>query len=567
MTSSGTPALLFQRLRVHLLRNYLRSLLGHSIVRPLTILLTSLTVVAFVFVISYAGFVFLQGEAQLFLGGEVVGILFDLLFFALAVMLVFSTGLILYSSLFGSAETAFLLSSPVPADRIFAFKFQGAVAFSSWAFLLLGGPILVAYGLVAQSPGFFYLLLPAFFLGFVLIPGALGALLTLLIVVLLPQRRKQLLIWTCLILAALLVFGAWRLLVTVRTETWNRDAVQRLVGRFDITRGTLTPSHWIARGLRTAGRGDLQGALYDLGLVWSNGLFFYVAAAWAARRLYRRGYNRLATGGTLRRRYGSLWLDRVLGRLLFFLDPQTRLLIVKDFRTFRREPAQWAQILIFSGLMILYFINIRRMFVGDIGWAYQNVISVLNLCATALLLCTYTGRFIYPLLSLEGRKFWILGLLPLQRDRLLWGKFIFAATGALLISCGLVLLSDLMIGMPLVAILLHLLTVGVLAAGLSGLSVGLGALMPNFKETDPSKIAVGFGGTLNLVAGLGFLLFILALMAGPWHAFAVAEGQEQVSLLGLVVSALSAGVGVILGSLAVFIPLRLGIRRLREMEF
>ena len=37
------------------------------------------------------------------------------------------------------------------------------------------------------------------------------------------------------------------------------------------------------------------------------------------------------------------------------------------------------------------------------------------------------------------------------------------------------------------AVLLHLLTVAVLAAGLSGLSVGLGACMPNFRETDPSQ--------------------------------------------------------------------------------
>ena len=83
---------------------------------------------------------------------------------------------------------------------------------------------------------------------------------------------------------------------------------------------------------------------------------------------------------------------------------------------------------------MLYFVNIRRFFQADIGRAYQNGISLLNLTATAFLMCAYTGRFIYPLLSLEGRKFWILGLLPLERDRLLWGKFAFASTGWLLIA-------------------------------------------------------------------------------------------------------------------------------------
>src|SRR5207245_10370383 len=95
--------------------------------------------------------------------------------------------------------------------------------------------------------------------------------------------------------------------------------------------------------------------------------------------------------------------------------------------------------------------------------------------ATAFLTCDYTGRFFYPMLSLEGRRFWILGLLPLRRDRLLWGKFAFSATGSLLIAEALIILSDLMLGMPLLALAVHMLTVGVVAVGLSGLGVGLGA--------------------------------------------------------------------------------------------
>src|SRR5207248_592283 len=194
-------------------------------------------------------------------------------------------------------------------------------------------------------------------------------------------------------------------------------------------------------------------------------------------------------------------------------------LIVKDFRTFRRDPAQWAQVLIFSALMTLYFINVRRLFVQEISWKEQNGISLLNLCATSLLMCTYTGRFIYPMLSLEGRKFWVLGLLPLKRDRLLWGKFAFSATWSLLIAEFLVVFSDVMLGMPPWIVSLHALTVIVLALGLSGLSVGLGAWMPNFRESDPSKIAVGFGGTVNLVVGLFYLLLILVLMSLPVHLY------------------------------------------------
>src|SRR5262249_51014507 len=124
----GAPGLVFARLRWQMLRNATRIMLGQSL-RPMTILLCSLVVWAFVFVVSYGGFRFLQLHFPL--AGSVVSLLFDVLFAALAALLVFSSGLILYSSLFNSSETAFLLSLPVSADQVFAFKFQGAVAFSS----------------------------------------------------------------------------------------------------------------------------------------------------------------------------------------------------------------------------------------------------------------------------------------------------------------------------------------------------------------------------------------------------------------------------------------------------
>src|SRR5262249_57031371 len=66
--------------------------------------------------------------------------------------------------------------------------------------------------------------------------------------------------------------------------------------------------------------------------------------------------------------------------------------------------------------------------------------------------------------------------------------------------------------------------------GLSGLSVGLGAWMPNFQERDPSKIAVGFGGTLNLVAGLVYLLLVIGLLAMPWHGYSALQESPDPGL-------------------------------------
>jgi ABC-2 type transport system permease protein len=565
---------LFGRLRRRLLRNTVRVLMEQSALRLISILLTSLVIWVFVFAVSWSGFNYISSAQRVPAFGHIVGVLFDFLFMSLAVMLVFSTGLILYSSLFNSAEASFLLSTPARADQVFGHKYRGAVGFSSWGFLLLGSPVLLAYGVVYKVSWLFFALLPLYFVGFVLLPGCVGSLVCLLVVNLVPRRRKQALIALALAVVAGAAWWVYSASVTLHSQIDNRELLNQLLGSVGLSQGMFTPSHWMTKGLQTAGQGFLlsapqgdPGALYYLALLWSNGLFAYVLTAWAAGRLYRRGHNRLATGGALRKRYGGGWLDRLLSGTVGFLDPQTRLLIVKDFRTFRREPAQWAQVLIFSGLLLLYFTNVRRLVLTQVEWMYQNGLSFLNLGTIGLLLCIWTGRFIYPMLSLEGTKFWILGLLPLRRERLLWGKFAFSAVGSLLIAEVLILLSDLMLSMPWFAIGLHAVTVAVLAVGLSGLSVGLGACMPTFKETDPSKIAAGFGGTLNLVAELMFLIGVLVLMALPWHAqAAVARPGDGVST-GDLLSLLGVLPGLGLGALGVWLPLRAGARALAHMEF
>jgi ABC-2 type transport system permease protein len=569
MTSS--PSFYFQRLRWHLLRNSCLHMLAYSWLRLLTILLCSSVIWGMLFGASWRGFHELKTRWEVPLDLHLIELVFDLMFFTLTMLLTFSTGIILYSSLFSSAESKFLLASPIPDDHVFAYKFQGAVAFSSWAFVLLGSPVLIAYGIEVNdgAPWYFYASLPMFFFGFVLMPGAVGAALCLLVVNLLPRHRWQIL--ALLIGAALAALSLWGYYVyrqSLGASPGTRLWFESLLNELSILDARLLPFHWVARGLKAAALSDPAEMGYQLALVWSNGLFSYLLTLLLARRLFRRGYSRVASGGTLIRRYGGGWLDSTISRSVAFLDSQTRLLIIKDFRTFRRDPAQWAQVLIFLGLASFYFFNMRRFYEQDLERKFKNAISLLTMTATAFLMCAYTGRFIFPMLSLEGSKFWILGLLPLDRARLLWGKFAFSAAGCVIAGEFLVLFSNLMLAMPWLILVMHGIVIVVLALGLSGLSVGLGACLPNFRETDPSKIAVGFGGTLNLVACLLLLVLLVFLMALPIH---IVYANSPEAPLGLELVPwwlwLSYLGGALVGVAAVFVPLHLGIRQLRRMEF
>jgi ABC-2 type transport system permease protein len=560
-------ASVFRWLRMRLFRNGLRVALEHGRARLFTMVLTSILVAAFTFAVGL--YLFNQlATANIPAKGAIVEALFDLMFFTFGTMLVFSTGLILYASLFTSPESRFLLCSPARADHIFATKFKAAVAFSSWGFVILGIPIFLAFGLITGVPWYFYALLPAFLLGYVLLPGSVSAAMCLLMVRYMPRNRRQFLLMVGVVVAVLVGLWLYKLNLGLRKSfnTGGRE-LDDLIGRFELLRSGIAPSHWMTRGVMAAARGDISGALVPLAQVLSNGLFVYVIATWIAKRVYRTAYDRIAGGGRGKKIFKPSWLDRVMQALVFYLDRRTQVLVVKDFRTFRRDPSQWAVLIIFGTLMLIGAGNFRRAYSVGLAVMDQYAISLMNLGGTAILMCAGLSRFVFPLISLEGRKFWILGLTPMSRDQLLWGKFVFAATGSLIIAEGLILVSDALLGLPWEGILLHAVVVAVVAVGLSALNVGLGAYLPTFKETDPSKIVVGFGGTVNMAIGLGFLVAVIGVMAVPFHTAQQAKGMARGG--GPVSPWVFAGipVGVFLGVLAVVLPLRAGARALRKMEF
>jgi ABC-2 type transport system permease protein len=568
----GTPpppiadqAGVFRRLRANLFRNGLRVALEHGRTRLITMLATSVFVAAFTFGVGL--YLFNQlAQANIPFKGAIVEALFDLMFFTLGTMLILSTGLILYASLFTSPEARYLLCSPARADRIFATKFQAAVAFSSWGFVILGIPIFLAFGIISGVPWYFYALLPAYLLGYVLLPGSVSAALCLLLVRYMPRNRRQFFLVAGLVSAVLVGLWLYKVGLGLRKSfnTGGRE-LDELIGRFDLLRSGLAPSHWMTRGVMAAARNDLVGALVPLAQVWANGLLLYVVAAWIAKRVYRTAYDRIAGSGRGKKIYRTSWLDRVMEVLVFYLDRRTRVLVVKDFRTFRRDPTQWAVLILFGLLMLFGASNFRQYYSAGLAMMDKYAVSLMNLCGTAILLCAGLSRFVFPLISLEGRKFWILGLTPVSRDQLLWGKFAFAATGALVVAEGLILVSDVLLGLPPEGVVLHAVVMAVVAVGLAGLNVGLGAYMPTFRETDPSKIVVGFGGTVNMVTGLGFLIAVIGVMAVPLHTAQLANRAGGGSVSPWVFAGVP--VGLALGVLAVVLPLRAGARSLRAMEF
>ena len=540
------------------------------------------------FVLFHQGFSFLVyyvGEPGAMAHAQPVRLIFHVFFASLNVMLIFSSGIILYSGLFSSPETRFLLSQPVRTERIVLHKFQEAVLFSSWGFLLLASPLTIAYGVVVGASWYYFALILPLIASFVYIPCGIGALLCLLIVYKLPKLLKPLA--AALALGALYAAGRsiYATLVSPRDDLFGAEWFKATVKQFEMTEQEWLPSTWLSNSLLEAALPwpieassgaelpVVQSCLY-LVVMASNALVCHVLTVAAGKRWLRKAYSELECR-TRPTRSGRVALaDRLVSALLWPFPQRVRLLLLKDWRLLRRDPVQWSQFLIFFGLLGLYFMNIKRFSNpgNDLShFTWVNMVSFLNLAVVGLILSTFTTRFIFPMISLEGRRFWVLGLMPIRRSTIVWSKFVFASLGSLFPCALLVLLSDLMLGVDSRVVVVHQLTNVLLCLGLASMAVGFGAAMPNFRESSPSKIAAGFGGTLNLVLSALYIMLIVVSTALPCHFYLIAsEPRAAAGFLSpehfrkwLIVGGV---LSVVLRLLATILPLRSGIRAFERLE-
>ncbi len=576
---------LFWKLRLRESRSQLRHLFANARMRTSLVISLSIFFWVGLFVLFYLGFDFVVGQVGLpgaTYHAQTVHFVFTLFFMSLQIMLIFSSGIILYGGLYASQETDHLLTMPVRDSRLVLYRFQEALFFSSWGFFLLASPMMIAYGVVVTAPWYYYVYLPWLMISFAYIPCVLGAITCLLLISRVPHLRRIVVGIIALLVVAVAYSSIWQTLDINDADLLGAAWFKQTFRRFEFTRGEWLPSTWLSNGLLEAAReqtgdpGDLpwfQSGKYLIVLL-SNALFLHVVLLWVGGTVYRPSYYGLNTRQARETHVHMAWIDRLAEKLLWFLPRETQLLIVKDIRLFRRDPVQWSQFIIFFGLLMLYFANIdrfrqHRQDISVLAWV--NIVSFLNLAVVGLILSTFTTRFIYPLISLEGRRFWILGRLPIERDSILWGKFLFAACGSWLPCAGLVLASDVMLRVSIQVIAIHQFICLLLCIGLSGMAVGLGATMPDFREQSPSKIAAGFGGTLNLVLSAIFILLTVLLTALPCHFYFMAsESRLQTQMvppanlqlwltLGLV------GV-VMLAAVVTIVPLSYGLRAFRKLE-
>ena len=486
--------------------------------------------------------------------------LFALFFWGLAAMLCVSGLITAYTTAMASEETTFLFLQPLDRGYVAVYKWLQATLYASWAFFFAVIPFVGAYAQYEKLSVWFAVWTAVFSIPLVLVCGALSMLICLATVRWLPRSRA---LW---LIAALFV-GGWlvhyvrELGVNIRAQDDTTIVITRLIPGMKMASHPLWPSTWAAEGILAVARGDwARGAKLWLVLV-ANVLFLGLCIEALGRRVFYDAWHRIHGLAPLRHRRISL---RVLEVALRVLPRDVAAIILKDARIFVRDPAQWLQGLVFFGLLALYFVNLRNFNYHLMPPEWRNLVTFLNVFSVSSVLCSFGSRFVYPQLSLEGQSFWVIGLAPTTMTRVLAAKFLAAVGSMGLVSAGLMALAAWMLRVDGTTWAIAMSVAIAVSLAVSGLSTGLGAIFLNLRQKNPAAIVSGFGGTLNLVLSLVFMIVVITPYTVVLHGMTRGYVSAAAARSGLAWATVWLVVATMLFT---FVPLAWGARSLREREY
>jgi ABC-2 type transport system permease protein len=492
-------------------------------------------------------------------------------FLAIFMMLIISNIVTSISTLYRSRETAFLLSTPTAYRKVFTVKFIDNIFFSTWAMLLLGMPLILAYGMVRGFVLWEYLFeIFCVLFPFVIIPACIGVTFSMLLFLASRYLSPRHLI---IILGSLIVFGIVAYFKIGQPSSLAFNVVSdwrvlnRYLGSMGATSFAFLPSFWVSETLRTIASGSRHSLLvYMLALISTTLLFLNVTFRFAGRYYYDSWLASLEHHG---KNSGVKHITKRSARffrLPNWMPSDFKAVLSKDLKLFVREPAQWAQFSILLVLLGIYLVNLKY-FPTDVEDSYwKTLIGFGNFAFSGFILATLSVRFVFPTISLEGQSFWAIASSPMRLRRVFWVKFWAAFSIFLLISEVLAFASNLMLGLRGILMALTFFSVLLMSISLTSLSVGMGAIFPRFEERNPGKIASSMGGMLATIVSLAYVGIMVVIAALPAGRYTLHKMNPDIPFPMFEVL-LSCTLILILNLTAIAVPLRLGLSSMRKRDY
>ncbi len=480
-------------------------------------------------------------------------------------VLIFSNIIASLSTLYLSKDLNLLLSAPISHSNVFVAKYFQTTINSSYMVIIFGLPIFFALGKAFGMGMGYYFCMIALLIPFIIIPAGFGILFTMLLMRFFPAKRtNQVLTFMGMIFAAGLIFF-FRFL---RPETLYEDVTDMaqpafvdFLSNFSVPRYPFLPPTWLTHIVNDM-VGMESGVFFEnLVFLILGGIVTFIVVVGISHAIYFSGFSQAFESKRRgkNRRISSL---KIFERFFKWMSLPERSVMIKDLKTFFRDPTQWSQLFLIGALIVIYLFSIKSIPVTTPF--LKNLTSFLNLGLAGFVISALSVRFIFPTTSLEGEAYWIIVSSPLSVKKFLWGKFFVYLLPIVFLGELLIISSNIILRVDPFLMILSSVTILIVTITLTAMGVGLGAIYPRFNYENTAEIAAGFGGILYMILSLTYVGLTVVIEARPVYVYfreTIVPGTYEPKSLILSVILL-----IILNVFAFFLPMWVGIRSLERME-
>jgi ABC-2 type transport system permease protein len=201
-----------------------------------------------------------------------------------------------------------------------------------------------------------------------------------------------------------------------------------------------------------------------------------------------------------------------------FLKPVEESILKRELYLFIREPSQILHFLVLYILILIFILSLNGISLEDTYNSELKSILYLSMYLFNLLIITTLSlRFVFPLISLEGREFWRIKSSPVSINKYLRKKinpyfFVILFTGLILSFFPAVNVDKSF------ALIMGIITVFTTSL-IFYLNYGMGSIFTKFDEKNPIRIASSQGASLSFLFSTIYMIFIVSLLFVPIRNF------------------------------------------------
>ncbi len=485
------------------------------------------------------------------------------MFIALAALVLTSFSTLL-ASLYLSGDIDMLVVAPVPMRAVFVVKFFGSLIVPYALLLLLVAPALLGYGSgMGFGPAYYIAAIVALLL-LPLLPFAIGSLLVMAVVRVIPARRAREIVS---LLGGLFGIVAWVVSQSTR-QISERISEAQTISLLNGLSNPLLPSSWAGQAINAAGEGRWATLAGFGGLFAALSVGAFVGALLLGEKVYYDGWAKMsAQGGRARRRAADAApgpSDRLLAALSRWLPRDVAAIVYKDLRVFPRELRNLQQLIFPLAIAGLWTFNLLTRGAEQSDAAQSALGTPLALLAPAGIAAYICIAFSTALggvsIGREGKGYWQLKVAPISAQTLMRGKFTlaylpFAIVGTML----LIALGWLEQTQPL-DLLRAWLLIQLCGLGVSAIALGMSAAFPKFNWDNPNRQNSVAAGCLSPIFYLVYLGLAVSAAAGLPLLGTILPGWELPLTAAGWLLAILLTAGVVWGFLT------FGARRLERIE-